>query len=895
MLLLAWGVGCRPDTPTTRPAPAVTLHPPTPAPAADPDEAAWTVLVYMVADNPLEPAALEAIAAWEAAGLSQQVQVVVQIDRAEGYAVTPDDWREARRYRLSADPTQATLAGEPLALLGEVDSSAPEPLADFIAWGLTHYPARRYALALWGPGAGWLGMNADSTSPGRSLSPAHLGEALRVGLAATEQARFDLLALDASLMGQLEVFNALTFAAAYAVAPPDAWAGPEWVTGQLLAALAAGPQQDGRALALRLAQEASAPLTAVALDEIPAAVAAVEQLAQQMGNDPALSISLAGAAQSAGRHYAAITPNAGLFYGAVEARPWLAALAQLGEDATVQAAAAAAVAALDKAQLAAPAGGLSLFFPQEKRAYNPRYLEEGGLPHWDLFLLRAYNQVLPAPALALLTAPAGAVGLAAPAYLTYEVSGRGLLPPAFVAGPALEDGRRRAWVYELLPPSPTASTWGDGVQTGAFTWDGVGLYATDGVSGTFALPWPAGPWRTLSGRYAPADSAQTWPAYVAFDPAGGRPTTIWATVEAAPIPITPQPGDRFQVDDIFVDGAGRLLAEPGLSLELSQLQLQPRPVPDGDYFVGLTAANRQGELTPAFVGVGVENPPPLSTYRPFLDTVHGLQWFYPVTWQRPVVSDTLTYTQSPSQTATLYVEVRPQTTAPDAAALQGEVMAGWSGVSLLYQDSVALAGVPAQRVAYGYADQTGERTGVLLTLVQAGQGYVIDLDAPAEALTETLATMDVLSAYWAWRSTPAPQPGARWTMQAGQVGPAGYTLETLPEGWRRWSALTNPRQFIAVRADPTQGRSSAAVLEAWLALAQAATSDLTQGDAGELGLNGRAWQQRAFRYTDNQGTLVAGLLLVHAGAQEQVVWAEAPLEVWPEVYELALLLAASQP
>lgn len=896
MWWLALIAGCRSDPPAASPAPAVTLQPPTPGPAATPDPtlAEWTVLVYMAADNPLEPAALTALTTWEAAGLPAQVQVVVQLDRADGLATTDDDWREARRYRLSADPAQPTLASEPLALLGEVDSSAPDPLADFIAWGLTHHPARRYALVLWGPGAGWLGLNPDSASPGHTLSLVQLAEALRAGLAAAGLPRFDLLALDASLMGQLEALNAVAFAAPYAVAAPDVWAGPDWITGRLLTALAADPGQAGRDLALATTAGASLPLAAVALDELPPAVTALDQLARQLADDPPLSISLAATARAASRVYAAVAPNAGLFYGAVEARPWLAALAQLAEESSLQTAATTALVALEQAQLAAPAGGLSFYFPQERRAYDPRYTEEGGLLNWDLFLLRAYNQVLPAPTLALLTAPDEVVGLAAPAYLTYEISGRGLLPPAFVAGQALEDGRRRVLVYDLLPP-PARSAWGDGVQTGAFTWDGVGIYASDSLSETFVLTWPAGPQRTLSGRYTPAGASTTWPAYLTFDPAGGRPVALWVTQEAALLPIAAQVGDRFQVDEVYVDGAGRLIAEPGLSLDLSQLQLTPRPVSDGDYFVGLTAANRQGELTPAVVGVGVEHPPDALDYRPFVDVAHGLHWLYPADWSRPVVSGTLVYTQSPSQTASLYVETRPQTTAADAAALQAEALAGWSGVSLLYQDSLTLAGVAAARAAYGYADLTGERTGLLVTVVREGQGYIIDLDAPAAAVSQTLATMDVLTTYWTFRSLPLPQPGARWTMQADQLGPAGYQLEQLPEGWRRWSALSNPRQFIAVRADPSQGRSSAALLAEWLALAHAATPDLAQGEAEALGLNGRAWQQRAFRYTDNQGTLVAGLLLARAGAEEQVVWAEAPLEVWPEVYELALLLAASQP
>src|SRR5262245_56016982 len=70
-----------------------TTMPPPPAPgrvAADTRShsasgSSWTLLVYMVADNNLEPFALQDIAEMADVGSSQNLNIIVQIDRAEAY------------------------------------------------------------------------------------------------------------------------------------------------------------------------------------------------------------------------------------------------------------------------------------------------------------------------------------------------------------------------------------------------------------------------------------------------------------------------------------------------------------------------------------------------------------------------------------------------------------------------------------------------------------------------------------------------------------------------------------------------------------------------------------------------------------------------------------------
>ncbi|HUM71805.1 MAG TPA: hypothetical protein PLK31_23505, partial [Chloroflexota bacterium] len=100
------------------PTPTTTLATPTPPatsaplPTATHDGALadWTILVYMAADNNLEQAALLDINEMEAAGSSEKVHLLVQIDRAAGESVAQGDWTDTRRYRIlgDADPTTIT-------------------------------------------------------------------------------------------------------------------------------------------------------------------------------------------------------------------------------------------------------------------------------------------------------------------------------------------------------------------------------------------------------------------------------------------------------------------------------------------------------------------------------------------------------------------------------------------------------------------------------------------------------------------------------------------------------------------------------------------------------------------------------------------------------------------
>src|SRR5260370_38624826 len=79
----------------------------------------------------------------------------------------------------------------------------PQTLRDFIQWGKSRYPANKYARLISSHGAGWKYIGPDESSPGtrESYDALYMGELS----AALQGQQFELIVLDACLMGMVEV------------------------------------------------------------------------------------------------------------------------------------------------------------------------------------------------------------------------------------------------------------------------------------------------------------------------------------------------------------------------------------------------------------------------------------------------------------------------------------------------------------------------------------------------------------------------------------------------------------------------------------------------------------------------------------------------------------------
>lgn len=182
----------------------------------------WTFLVYMAADNNLEAAGLLNIDMMEQIGSTNDVNIVVQYDRNGQYDPTLD-WTGCRRYYITKDDTTGVIGSELIEDLGNVDTGDVNNLVSFVEWGMTKYPAEKYAVILWDHGSGWKhkgqtlakGICWDDTS-GNHITENQLRDGL-ARIAAYDGKKIELVGMDGCQMAHIEVMYDCMNSANYVV------------------------------------------------------------------------------------------------------------------------------------------------------------------------------------------------------------------------------------------------------------------------------------------------------------------------------------------------------------------------------------------------------------------------------------------------------------------------------------------------------------------------------------------------------------------------------------------------------------------------------------------------------------------------------------------------------
>ena len=120
--------------------------------------------------------------------------------------------------------------------------SAPETLADFIRWGAENYPAKKYALVLWGHGNGAkTGLFIDELFDNDVMYLYELKQAVADG-----GVRLEAVIIDACLMGSVETAWSLSESANWMVASEEVIPGAGTALDKWLQALISYPGGDGR-------------------------------------------------------------------------------------------------------------------------------------------------------------------------------------------------------------------------------------------------------------------------------------------------------------------------------------------------------------------------------------------------------------------------------------------------------------------------------------------------------------------------------------------------------------------------------------------------------------------------------------------------------------------------
>ncbi len=179
------------------------------------DEKSWTFVVYISADNTLSSTAPGDLNEIEGAIESVDANVLVLIDQ-----ISNADTRAYRARYDPAGPQNSAIVSDEVPLgdiyggwagLSELDLANPDTLQHFSKWAVESYPAEHFGLVLWDHGDGWR-KSLALRKPRKDICYDGYNSMdmlqLKTALAALKQetgVTFDLVGMDACLMGMVEV------------------------------------------------------------------------------------------------------------------------------------------------------------------------------------------------------------------------------------------------------------------------------------------------------------------------------------------------------------------------------------------------------------------------------------------------------------------------------------------------------------------------------------------------------------------------------------------------------------------------------------------------------------------------------------------------------------------
>lgn len=368
----------------------------------------WTILVYMLADNDLEPFALKDILEMMKVGSSSSVTILAQVDRAQGYTNSAigglADWTTSLRVKVNKDSLTK------IADLGEQNLGDPAVLSDFIKWGMTTAPADRYGLVLWDHGGAWPVFGADESANYDGLTLAELKQGISSAFAGASNEQFSFIGFDACLMATYETALSLSPFAEYLLASEELEPGHGWdydSLALLTTAPTTGPLELGKAMIQGFRAQAESLGTDEKITLSLTDLYALDGLSKAVGT---LASALGGA------NVASLAPAVGsereatLRFGDSPDPTRATNMVDLGQlstnlnsdpavtDANVKSASLAVSTALNQIIVGKTAGaiqaksrGLSIYFPPAEKYYDTRYDTLPEVATWRTFL-KAYYQ-----------------------------------------------------------------------------------------------------------------------------------------------------------------------------------------------------------------------------------------------------------------------------------------------------------------------------------------------------------------------------------------------------------------------------------------------------------------------------------------------------------------------
>ncbi|MCZ7547150.1 MAG: clostripain-related cysteine peptidase [Anaerolineae bacterium] len=903
--------------------------------------AAWTFMVYMAGDNDLEPYALLDMAEIEAVGSTGRVNVLVQFDRAEGYDNSQGGWTETRRYYALRDSNANSIGSQLVESMGELNMGDEGTLADFLVWGITTYPAERYAVVIWDHGAGWPGVAFDEAAGDDGLTIPEIARALERVATQTGIGALDVIAFDACLMAQIEVFQALAPFGDVGVASPELVPGMGYDYASVLQALASNPDMDAQALGRVMVDtfmyfyqnvdvgNPAFSLSAVDLSAADAVVSALGALGTAVQINPSAVLSHIGDARTNALAYtsAYLDRETVDYYASVDLGDLMGRLARVTNISQVASAAEAVADAVvgmviheGHSTTLVGASGVSIYFPRTRVQYevNGAEYEVAGAAdaRWLNFLGLYYGTVesvvVEAPQLFITSLLQDQVSIHEPTQVSLDLTGRDIAHVDFVVNYELGDGRYVTldrdnivtWEEvngEMVP----VNSWENGLNSVIFPWNGETPVVTDGQTETYALLVPREGLEVAvgEGRYIAADSEKWVEATLVFDIDSREVRSVYGISTAsgsAPFEIKPRPGDRFQLYWKFVNDDGSVTNEPGETLTFGDAPFRYEyvPAPDGTYRMGFVAENIAGVSSYRWIDLQVRNEALDRTVRGFTDWDFGFNFLYPEGWNEPSWDSVDEVLWTTAEDADIRLTIYPLEGARSAIEAAAALQDRWSvDLTITEKRQIPIDQGVAMVVRYTYESQKGPRGGIYATFYHPAldMGFGFDLDAAPEDLEAAFAGMDVMLSNLRLFDPSRVTAVSEWTVDVNQA--LGYALPVRSEwlsarldegGWFVYTPHTGSAQtFVAMRADRSRGIDNEALAERWLSALYdlEARQGITVTDRREYYIGNESWFAIDFSYTwaANNTPMTGAFFVTTRGDVNYVYWIEAPTDE----YELA--------
>ncbi len=723
-------------------------------PAMEPQPTAqWTILAYYGADTNLEPAILSDINEFELAGGSDEtVRILALVDRTPGYTDTDDDWETLRLYEIQADLSgddgdvyPPTLDSQPLAELDERDTGYGETLAQFLVWGMRHYPAEQYAVAFASHGAGWRGIIVDDTANHSILDLPELNEAFNVARQAVGIDKFDFLINDACLMSSIEYYDMAAEFFRLSIASPEIVVNPALdmtLFTELLRAQTALPQVSESLIRQYMEVDifqtsgSDAEFLSQALTDLEAFAPvrdALNAFTAIFNAQPERHINAVGQARANTYTYSGFIGDE----NKIDLGDFMRQVMTNSNDQALQDAAQAVIEALAVVRLQAEGGPrvadrisyYNIYFPADSADFDVRYLEQTALTSWGDFLRTYYNTLLPRPweyadlddveildatslgfhtavppRVRLLSVYPPVASILTPVNIQMEIIGRDLARGQFVADFIREDGSRvryqTAPIYAEVVIAGQVwglNEWESGVETSTFIWDGYLPTISDGQTTTVEMVTETDTTAALEGRYRIAETDDWSDVSVVFDLRTGLVTSVVSRSAAtgARAVITIPPGATFQTYQSIVTPDGRTIRQPGTVYTWGDLVYESAPAPSGRYALGIRVETFGGVAGIDTIEVEIDNSDVTDGLAGYLDIDYGFRVVLPDDFDELGFDEDNGWFQSFGEDSDIAVTIYEAETAGTLAETLDE-LTFWQGLTL--------TGEPRPITAFGGQD-----------------------------------------------------------------------------------------------------------------------------------------------------------------------------------------------